>query len=139
MGTIREDVLNHVVIPEPLRVDKYLVPFVFGVIFEHVEELVDSDGVHSELREEHLVSQAERVVVQNRLVAAHLVGVVEFAESFRAHLFVKILLSAKDFARYQACDYRHVGKDAVDSRVFLVVDNHLSFAVAMGGGIAFGD
>lgn len=79
MGTIREDVLNHVMIPEPLRVDKYLMPFVFGVISKHVEELVDGDGVDSELGEEHLVSQAERVVIQNRLVATHLVGVVEFA------------------------------------------------------------
>jgi len=66
-------------VSEPLWVDEDLMAVVFWAGFEHVEELVDCNRGLSELIKEYLVPKKHRVVVENGLVAAHLVSVVKLA------------------------------------------------------------
>lgn len=79
MGAVRENVLYHVMVSKPLWVDEDLIAVVFWAGLEHVEELVDCDWGLPELIKEHLVPKQKRIVVENGLVAAHLVSVVKLA------------------------------------------------------------
>ena len=79
MRAIRENVLYHVMVSKPLWVYEDLIAIVFWAGLEHVEELVDCNGGLPELIKEHLVPKQKRVVVENGLVAAHLISVVKLA------------------------------------------------------------